>query len=271
MTEAPPIEYEPAPHASWADLPDLPGGVIVSAHGWYAILRGRTGRQVRELLAGRQRVIRSGPDTAARLSRLAERGVLRERDPGAGAPAGRSITVQGSGQSAALIEDLLRAELRGQPHEVYGKPVPGPCPPGGLAVVVAGPGDLSRANRAFLAAGAPWLLVDPRAAAPVLVGPLFVPGRTGCLECYWSRRSSAYAHPAEYGVLMRSGRSGPAGPWHLHMIAGLAAGMALDWLRADPSPSGSYVEVPTQPGAAITRHTLVPVAACPACGDEASW
>ncbi|MET7333184.1 TOMM precursor leader peptide-binding protein [Nonomuraea sp. NPDC005650] len=274
-------DYVPAPYASWAPIPD---GLVVAAGDWYGVVRGQAACDVRDQLAGGHGV--SGA-SAPLVGRLAEQGVLQRAGTAdssylallrAGKAADRpverelpqAITVQGRDGLGDAIAELLGAELGARRVDVHRDRGFHPCPADRLAVVVAGTEDASElpeVNRAFLKSGTSWILVDSRAVVPVLVGPLFVPEETGCLECLWTRRSSTVIHPNEYGALLRDRTAGAAGPWHRHMVAGLAASLVLGWVLAgDPWLRGACFELSLDEGPAISRHEHLPVPSCPACG-----
>ena len=290
MNEA---EYELAPYASWAPLPD---GMIAGVGTWYGLARGQTAAEVRDGLTvapGRLSMTGSGRPV---LERLSQHGVLRA----AGLPpcpsylgaaaaevgespeelarqaaeraAPRRITIVGNGGLAQAVTEILRAELAGHDVPVVGGPPAGPAPGHEFAVVVAAAGtasELAQLDRRRRESRDPWLLVPAWAASPAIVGPLFVPPETGCLECYWTRRSARSRHPAQYRELIRGGRSCEPRGWHRHMIAGLAAALALGWvLTADRWLVGACFELSLTEGPVIRRHEFAPVPGCPHCRDD---
>lgn len=165
---------------------------------------------------------------------------------------------------------LSRAPLSLTPIDLSRTSVAEPVCPDRLAVVVVADAEeqaaLAGLNVRMIDAGSPWLLVDARGGIPAVVGPLFVPPDTGCLECLWSRRAALTAHPTEYRALLAGRTAGPAGPWQRHMLAGLAAAVVLGWvLAADPWLPGACFELGVAQGPAVQRHEFLPVPGCEAC------
>ncbi|WP_157099250.1 TOMM precursor leader peptide-binding protein [Microbispora sp. ATCC PTA-5024] len=277
------------PLAGWAPLPD---GLVVALGTWYGVARGGPARRLRERLDGETGAVGlDDRDVRPLLDDLRKAGVVREtvevppyawfraaenrtgiQGPGRGHTDPGAVAVHGRGDVADTIYGILSRELSGLPvavtHHVD-------LPEGGdaLAVVVTdepNASGLGQVNEGLTRSRAPWLLVDLRGAAPHHVGPLIVPGRSGCLDCFRRRRSANVAHPREYELLLRERRSAPPGPWLAHMVAGLAAGVALAWLTgADATLPGSFLELSAGDVTTVTRHRYVPVPGCVVCGDRA--
>jgi bacteriocin biosynthesis cyclodehydratase domain-containing protein len=211
----------------------------------------------------------------------------------------RGVEVQGKDEFCDALAGLVRAEVESAVDRVpvfepatHGHPAvdrvpvfepatPGhltvdrvpvfePPAPGHLAVVCVATAEdqaaLPDLNTRMLEAAAPWLLVDTRSGTPALVGPLFVPPDTACLECLHRRRAGLTGHPAEYRALLAERVAGPAGPWQRHLLLGLAAGIILGWvLAADPWLPGACFELGVAQGPAVRRHEVLAVPGCPAC------
>jgi ribosomal protein S12 methylthiotransferase accessory factor len=184
-----------------------------------------------------------GPGTAAR--RLAE----------------HPVVVQALGVEARPFLELLRSV-----HVRVG----GEGPPDVVLTESALRGELREHNAAALRSGRPWLLVKPTGRV-VWVGPLFVPGKTGCWECL-AQRLRANSPVAAY----LQGRNGHAGsvlqdraatPAILQIAWGLAANAVASWIvRSElPELEGKLqaLDIPTW---RMQAHTLVRLPFCPACG-----
>jgi ribosomal protein S12 methylthiotransferase accessory factor len=128
-------------------------------------------------------------------------------------------------------------------------------------------------NAAALRAARPWVLVKPIGRV-IWVGPLFVPGKTGCWECL-AERLRANSPVAAY----LQGRNGHAGsvtqdrattPATLQVAWGLAANAVASWIvrGALPELEGKLqtLDIPTW---RMQTHTLVRLPFCPACGAGA--
>jgi bacteriocin biosynthesis cyclodehydratase domain-containing protein len=178
----------------------------------------------------------------------------------------RAIPTQFPDSALAPSRPSLPAPL---PH-ITRVPVFEPPPPDHLAVICIATAEdqaaLPDLNTRMLEAATPWLLVDARAGTPSLVGPLFVPPDTACLECLRRRRAGLTGHPAEYRTLLADRLAGPPGPWQRHLLLGLAAGIVLGWvLAADPWLPGACFELGVAQGPTVRRHEVLAVPGCPAC------
>ncbi len=125
---------------------------------------------------------------------------------------------------------------------------------------------LSAWNEAALTAGVPWLQVLPFDGLFSAVGPLYVPGETGCYECFRIRRASNVDYGAEFLALQEIAAPLPAAASLEQTVAGLAATLALRWLahRDQYFPGTWYaLELGVQP--ALGSHVLYRVPRCPAC------
>jgi bacteriocin biosynthesis cyclodehydratase domain-containing protein len=125
---------------------------------------------------------------------------------------------------------------------------------------------LSDWNAAALSAGVPWLQVLPFDGLFAAVGPLYVPGETGCYACFRIRRTANVDYGPELAALGEVGARLPAAASVEQTIAGLAATLALRWLaHRDQFLPGTWyaLELSLQP--ALGVHVLYRVPRCPAC------
>jgi oxazoline/thiazoline synthase len=130
---------------------------------------------------------------------------------------------------------------------------------------------LAEINQESLAAGRPWMLVKP-VGNRVWVGPLFVPGRTGCWECLAQRLRGN--RQVEGYLQTRSGRKTPlltslsALPTTVLAAMNLAATEAARWLVLGRSErlEGRILTLDLT-SLEMREHVLVRRPQCPACGD----
>jgi bacteriocin biosynthesis cyclodehydratase domain-containing protein len=121
-------------------------------------------------------------------------------------------------------------------------------------------------NESALEAEQPWLQVLPFDGRIVPVGPLFLPGETGCHACYLLRRSAALGFAAIDPLLDREPTRAPAGPALEALAAGAAASILLRWLAlADPQIPGVLFAVEPASGLVAGRHLVLRVPRCSAC------
>jgi bacteriocin biosynthesis cyclodehydratase domain-containing protein len=141
----------------------------------------------------------------------------------------------------ALTRDAIAARLRDS---------------GNTFLVVAleawDPGLLETVNEIALSTRKPWLLVQQRAAAEGLAGPLFVPGQTACYMCMEARIRTNTALFAEYDALQAylKARGGPSRPWgglnpNTEILAGMAASETVKYLTgfAPPKLAGRFCAI----------------------------
>lgn len=282
-------DYRVAPYAGWAPQEE---GLIVARGTWLATVSTESARRLRDDLLAADGPITASEQTQGLLVQLADRGIVRpggERtsshralreaqapDPGGSARneipvASGGITVLGQGELADALADLLAGELGQEPVEVRRETALAPDIAAEPALIVAASGhgdELTELNRRCQAETIPWILVDVRTSGPLIVGPLFVPPRTACLECYWRRRAACFRRPESCEALLRSGRSGAGGAWQRHMAAGVACAMTLGWvLAADPWLPGACFEIGATGGPRLRRHHTLPVRGCVVCDE----
>ena len=135
---------------------------------------------------------------------------------------------------------------------------------------------LDDCNREALASGRPWLLAKP-VGAQVWLGPLFLPGKTGCWRClaerirsnspitgYLEERASRVASaPGEITDLCNT-------PATLQIAYGLTANAAATWIARGglPALEGKIQTLDLLTGQSQT-HELVRQPSCPVCGEPA--
>jgi bacteriocin biosynthesis cyclodehydratase domain-containing protein len=125
---------------------------------------------------------------------------------------------------------------------------------------------LSAWNEAALTARVPWLQVLPFDGLFASVGPLYVPGDTGCYECFRARRAANVDYGREFLALQGIGTRLPAPASLDQTIAGLAATLALRWLaHRDQFFPGTWYTLELALRPALGPHVLYRVPRCPAC------
>src|SRR5207244_484082 len=131
-------------------------------------------------------------------------------------------------------------------------------------------GELRELNEEALRKGKPWLLVKP-VGRRLWLGPLFLPGRTGCWACLAER---VRANAPVVGYLdEKSGHTGEAitdracSPATLQVAWGLAANAIISWIVRGELPllEDKVRTLDLLTGEAQT-HTLIRLPSCPACG-----
>jgi bacteriocin biosynthesis cyclodehydratase domain-containing protein len=131
--------------------------------------------------------------------------------------------------------------------------------------------DLGALNAASLLAGRPWLLVKPR-GHEIWLGPLFVPGRTGCYRCLaWqlARNRPMYRFVAEKNKLTEPPfTSRAATPNTLQAACQLAAVEVAKFISgAKQGLEGKVLSLDVRTWTAIS-HDLLKHPACPVCGER---
>lgn len=130
--------------------------------------------------------------------------------------------------------------------------------------------DLARLNQKALAAGQPWLLVKPSGLIPA-IGPLFVPGQTGCWECLAQRvrlKREVQSYLAD--------KNGPPFPplptasllSTRQAVLNLAATEIARWVvnHENTRLEGAVLTLDLA-AAEMAKHSLVKRPQCPACGQ----
>jgi bacteriocin biosynthesis cyclodehydratase domain-containing protein len=200
-------------------------------------------------------------------------------------PAGRSpaallaairaarVVVAGSGSLALEVASSLRRSGVGELEQlslVGANPELGP-----VRLAVAAPEgeelpSLPHWNEAALAAGIPWLQVLPFDGVFCAVGPLFVPGETGCFECFRIRRGANVDGGRDFLALQDVPVRLPAAASLEQTVAGLAATVALRWLaHQDQFLPGTWYALEPALQPALVTHVLYRVPRCPSCSGLA--
>jgi bacteriocin biosynthesis cyclodehydratase domain-containing protein len=125
-------------------------------------------------------------------------------------------------------------------------------------------------NEAALADGVPWLQVLPFDGVLSAVGPLFVPGETGCFECFRVRRAASVDSGRDFLALQDVPVRLPAAASLEQTVAGLAATVALRWLaHQDQFLPGTWYALEPALQPALGTHVLYRVPRCPSCSGLA--
>jgi len=132
--------------------------------------------------------------------------------------------------------------------------------------------DLKSCNAEALRRGQPWLLVIP-VGRQIAVGPLFLPGRTGCWECL-AQRVQSNSPVAAY----LQGKNGATGavvndractPATAQIALALAANAIASWIvRGELPELEGKVKTLDVPTWRMQSHTLIQLPFCPACGNH---
>jgi oxazoline/thiazoline synthase len=130
--------------------------------------------------------------------------------------------------------------------------------------------ELDALNAASLQAGRPWLLVKPLGHEPWL-GPLFVPGKTGCYRCLarlLARNRPVYRFVAEKNKLPESPPAERAAtPATINAACQLAAVEVVKFIvGAKEGLEGKVLSLDVRDWNVIS-HDLLRHPACPACGE----
>ena len=126
---------------------------------------------------------------------------------------------------------------------------------------------LADLNERCLSDSTPWLALLPANGNFATVGPLYIPGQTACHACYLLRRGATSGYERDFMVLERRPVRAPTPAAASTIAAGLAALISLRWLGArDSTLPGSLYALELQGTVALTRHRLLRVPRCSACG-----
>jgi bacteriocin biosynthesis cyclodehydratase domain-containing protein len=221
-------------------------------------------------------VLRAGPPLDTDLPRPSKDAaeLLASLRPGAEpladtAAAVAACSVAIVGDSAAGVEATRFLRLAGARIERRGRI------DSGVDLVVCAPAAgelpcLAAWNEQALAAAQPWLQILPFDGRYATVGPLYLPGDTGCYECFRRRRAAVLGAADELALLEKVPAAYPSGPAFDAVLGGLAAAVALHWLVLDDhyAPAGFY-GLELLPTLALTVHHLHRVPRCEACSGVA--
>jgi ribosomal protein S12 methylthiotransferase accessory factor len=145
--------------------------------------------------------------------------------------------------------------------------------------------ELEEINRAALETGRPWMLVKP-VGSVIWIGPIFVPGETGCWQCLAQRLRGNSEVKASI-IRQRKGQAGSADclptsrpilPSTLGLAFNWATTEIAKWVAAQSFgiPGDGAVKVETLAGKILTldhvthecrAHSLPHRPQCPCCGD----
>ncbi len=133
--------------------------------------------------------------------------------------------------------------------------------------------ELREYNQEYLRSGRPWMLIKP-VGTQVLIGPLFLPGRTGCWDCLAQRLR--INRVVEVFVQSKQNREQPFAVPHVSTpaIEGIAYGMAATeiakWIARGDSPhlEGQILSFNVMSWSR-QFHKLTRQPQCPVCGDSA--
>ncbi|WP_133912522.1 TOMM precursor leader peptide-binding protein [Streptomyces sp. NBC_00582] len=197
-------------------------------------------------------------------------------EPGDVAPGGLSAESVGERRDEAARR-AVRAAAPDRPPRRSPRSPAGPQPPGFSLVIIAPRDDVSvhapplPAAEPLLASGTPHLYAGVVEATGV-VGPLVLPGETGCAGCLHQARTDRDGTWPRLVAQWQSGRRRPAQACDLALattVAGLAAAHALTFLDGRvPSSAGARWEV-SLPTLQWHARPVWPHSACP-CGASAS-
>jgi bacteriocin biosynthesis cyclodehydratase domain-containing protein len=201
---------------------------------------------------------------------------LAATDPLGRSPAGLLETIRaavvgvaGEGVLAAEVaSSLRRSGVRAVERVLL---APEPAELRGFQLAVAAPAgeqlpSLAAWNQTALSAGVPWLQVLPFDGLLGAVGPLYVPGDTGCYECFRLRRASNADYGRELLALREVAAPLPAAVGVDQTLAGLAATFALRWLaHGEQFLPGTWYALELGVRPALGAHVLYRVPRCPAC------
>ena len=177
------------------------------------------------------------------------------------------VAVSGLGVVAAeVVRGLMASNVA-----VRQVDVDDPGEPEEFLVAAPTPGEitaLASINAARLALRAPWLQVEPGDGLVVAVGPLFVPGTTGCHTCYALRRGACSGYEDDYARLSSvASQSGAPAPLAA-VSGGIAALLVLRWLATnDPALPGRFYAFETGTILGLAHQQLLRVPRCPTCGS----
>jgi bacteriocin biosynthesis cyclodehydratase domain-containing protein len=138
-----------------------------------------------------------------------------------------------------------------------------------LAVGAPAPGELPRLrewNEQALEAAQPWLQILPFDGRYGTVGPLYLPGDTGCYECFRRRRAANLGAFEEVELLEPVPGGYPSAPALDAVLGGVAAQVALHWLvLGDHYAPACFYALEPLPAFTLTGHHLHRVPRCHAC------
>lgn len=131
---------------------------------------------------------------------------------------------------------------------------------------------LDEINSQALRTQKPWMLVKP-VGATIWIGPIFVPGQTGCWHCLAQRlkgnREVETSIGQQKGIVTSFPTSRSILPTHLQIGLNLAAAEAAKWIvRGQNDRLEGKVLTLDLASLSMQDHVLVKRPQCPACGEQ---
>ena len=177
------------------------------------------------------------------------------------------LAVWGGGPVADEVARALRGTGLGVTHAAQGD-----VSTDAAELLVAAPEphevvELDRINDARLEREAPWLQVLPNDGHIVAIGPLFVPGSSGCHTCYRLRRGACSGFEDDFEDVATA-PSNAGSPVPLTVVAaGIASILVVRWLATgDPTIPGSFYALESDVVLGLSYHRFLRVPRCPTCG-----
>lgn len=134
---------------------------------------------------------------------------------------------------------------------------------------------LDEFNSQALRTQKPWMLVKP-VGATIWVGPIFVPGQTGCWQCLaqrlWGNREVETAVGQQQGIVTPFPTSRSILPTHFQIGLNLAAAEVVKRIVQEKHEQleGKVLTFDLA-SLSIQHHVLVKRPQCPACGEKAAF
>ncbi|MBV8883270.1 MAG: TOMM precursor leader peptide-binding protein [Chroococcidiopsidaceae cyanobacterium CP_BM_RX_35] len=134
---------------------------------------------------------------------------------------------------------------------------------------------LDEFNSQALRTQKPWMLVKP-VGATIWVGPIFVPGQTGCWQCLSQRlrgnREVETAVGRQKGIAAPFPTSRSILPTHFQIGLNLAAAEVAKWIAQGKNEQlEDRVLTLDLASLSMQHHVLVKRPQCPACGEKATF
>ena len=222
------------------------------------------------------------PEVVGALRQLEEQGCLVEGD--GSEPDARALFLEalpgsprprGAGAPPAVEVRAFGGLEAGPMEEALGEAGMAACDPADLLVVLTDDylrAELREVSEESLRTGRPWMLVKPCGFVP-WVGPVFVPGKTGCWRCL-AQRLRANRQMEKY-VLDRTGDPGPIVTARARLPVTLDAALRLAAVEIerflsleDGDPlAGRLLSLDLRDGS-TREHVLVRRPQCASCGEE---
>jgi bacteriocin biosynthesis cyclodehydratase domain-containing protein len=185
----------------------------------------------------------------------------------AAAVAACSIVIVGRGVAGLELARLLRSTGM---EVAWAEKIAGTVD---LAVCAPSAAELPRLpewNEQALERRQPWLQILPFDGRYAAVGPLYLPGDTGCYECFRLRRAANLGAPDELALLEAAPATYPSAPALDALLGGLAAQLCVHWLVLGDhyAPAAFYAFEPL-PTLRLTLHHVYRVPRCNACSGLA--